>query len=125
LITTVVDSVVTKKVLVEDYTGHLCGNCPDAGVYLNETLKPLYNHSLVVISVHAGFFAGFNPGCAACGIGEPGGSFRTDFNTTAGTAWNTFFGITGNPKGMIDRIDYPTATHSKAYTAWHRQLQRS
>src|SRR4051812_5513690 len=55
------DSIPHKKVLVEDYTGHLCGNCPAAGIYLNDTLKSVYNHCLVIISVHAGFFAGTCP----------------------------------------------------------------
>lgn len=111
------DSVVHKKVLVEDYTGHLCGDCPYAGVYLNDTLKPLYNHCLVVISVHAGFFAGVCPGAFACHGDEPPGAFTSDYNSVAGSAWNTFFAITGNPKGMINRIDYPSA-HSKGYKAW-------
>ena len=105
------DSVVHRKVLAEDYTGHLCGNCPAAGVYLNDTLKELYNHCLVVISVHAGFFATFCPNGFACPGNQPAGAFTTDFNTTVGSDWNTFFGITGNPKGMIDRIGFPTGTH--------------
>ncbi len=112
------DSIPSRKVLVEDYTGHLCGNCPAAGVYLNDTLKALYGHCLVVISVHAGFFAGTCPTAIACPGNQPSGSFTTDFTTPAGNAWNTFFGITGNPKGMINRIDYPGGTHSKALTAW-------
>jgi hypothetical protein len=112
------DSIPSRKVLVEDYTGHLCGNCPYAGIYLNDSLKSIYNHCLVVISVHAGFFAGVCPGAFACLPSAPPGSFTTDFNTTPGSAWNTFFGISGNPKGMINRIDYPTGGHSKGYTAW-------
>jgi hypothetical protein len=114
------DSIPNKKVLVEDYTGHGCGNCPDAGIYLNDTLKPLYNHCLVVISVHAGFFAGTCPNALVCLSmpNPPAGSFETDFNTVPGSAWNTFFGISGNPKGMVDRIDYPNGSHSKTYNAW-------
>src|SRR5205085_12248720 len=81
------DSMPNRNVLIEDYTGHFCGNCPPAGIYLNDTLSAIYNHCLVVISVHAGYYAGFNPGCAACTIGEPGGSFRTDFNSATGSAW--------------------------------------
>lgn len=114
-----VDSVVIRKILVEDYTGHLCGNCPAAGVFLNDQLKPIYNNSLVVISVHAGFFAGPCPNSTAClSTPHPAGSFTTDFNSAPGTVWNTFFGISGNPKGMVNRIDYPSSTHSKGYQAW-------
>ncbi len=115
--TGIADSVIHKKVLVEDYTGHLCGNCPAAGVYLNDTLKQIYGHCLVVVSVHAGFFARVCPN-SPCPGDQPAGSFLTDFRNPVGEGWNTFFGITGNPKGMVDRIGYPTGTHSKAYNAW-------
>ncbi len=116
------DSIPNRKVLVEDYTGHLCGNCPDAGVYLNDTLKAIYNHCLVVVSVHAGYFAGTCPTAFACPGNQPPGAFTTDFNTQSGTAWNTFFGITGNPKGMINRVGYPNATHSKAVSGWATEI---
>jgi hypothetical protein len=87
-------------------------------VFLNDTLKALYGHCLVVVSVHAGFFAGTCPSAFACPGDQPAGAFTTDFNTSIGSTWNTFFGITGNPKGMINRIDYSGGTHSKALTAW-------
>jgi len=114
------DSIVNKKVLVEDYTGHGCGNCPAAGVYLNDTLKPIYNHCLVVISVHAGFFAGTCPNDLICSSfsNPPANSFMTNYACTPGNTWNTFFGISGNPKGMVDRIDFPSGAQSKTYNAW-------
>ena len=40
-----------KKVLAEDYTGILCGNCPYAGIKLNDTIQPAYGDRLVVVSV--------------------------------------------------------------------------
>ncbi len=116
------DSIPNRKVLMEDYTGHACGNCPAAGLYLNDTIKPIYDHCLVVISVHAGYFAGTCPNASVCfslPAARPPGSFETDFNSATGTAWNTFFGISGNPKGMINRIDFPSGSHSKTYTAWN------
>src|SRR6185369_355659 len=85
------DSVVHRKVLLEDYTGHLCGNCPDAEVYLNDSLKPIFNHCLVVVSVHADYFATVCPNGAACPGNQPPGAFTTDFNTTAGTDWFNSF----------------------------------
>lgn len=115
--TGIADSVTHKKVLVEDYTGHLCGNCPAAGVYLNDTLKEIYGHCIVVVSVHAGFFSHVCPN-SPCPGNQPAGSFLTNFSTATGEAWNTFFGITGNPKGMVDRTGYSSGTHSKAYNAW-------
>jgi len=84
---------VTKKVLLEDYTGHLCPNCPIAGRKALD-LQQLYAGKLIVMSVHAGYFA--TP------LGVP---FDDDFRSEAGTAWDEFFGISnaGNPNGMINR----------------------
>jgi hypothetical protein len=116
-----------KRVLVEDYTGHLCGNCPYAGLFLNDTLKPLFGDRLVVMSVHAGWFAYACPhtGASPCpGVSAPAGSFATDFINSTSTAWDTKFGNSsaGNPNGMIDRIDYPS-DNVKYTGTWQANIQ--
>ena len=114
-----------KRVLAEDYTGHLCGNCPYAGVLLNDTIKNTYGDKLVVISVHAGFFAAPCPGGAACTGSAPAGSFATDFRDTISTDWDNFFGASssGNPCGMVDRIDYPGNHEIKSPDQWNGIIQ--
>lgn len=96
-----------KRVLLEDYTGHTCVNCPRAAVTAHELLEQ-YGSSLVVVGVHAGYFA--KPMAAP---------FEYDFRTTAGTAWDDFFGIgkVGNPNGMVDRTGYPSQ-HILSPSAW-------
>jgi hypothetical protein len=85
------------KVLIEDYTGHGCVNCPQAAV-IAEELQELYGDQVVIMSVHAGWFATPNYG------GNP--LFSDDFTTEAGDAWDTYFGIStaGNPNGMVNRV---------------------
>lgn len=85
-----------KKVLLEDYTGHECVNCPGAALLAHD-LQESFCDRVVIISVHAGFFA------------RPSTSnplFADDFRTEAGEAWDTFFGngTQGNPNGLVDRI---------------------
>lgn len=83
-----------KRVLLEDYTGHTCVNCPSAALSTHN-LKGQYGDKLVVIAVHAGFFA------------KPSntGNYTYDFRTPAGTDWDNYFGIgaIGNPNGMVNR----------------------
>lgn len=67
-----------NKVLLEDYTGHTCGNCPRAAEKAEE-LKTLYKDSLIVIAVHAGSFA------------NPTSSYPNDYRTNVGTDWDNFF----------------------------------
>ncbi len=99
---------VPRKVLIEDYTGHTCGNCPKAAISA-DNLENTYHSNVIIIAVHAGFFA--QPGAAP---------YTDDYRSTTGTDWDNFFGIgaAGNPNGMINRKDYPTGNHIKAYSSW-------
>jgi len=45
-----------KKVLVEEFTGVQCVNCPTGSLEL-ENLLSLYGDNLIVVSIHAGDFA--------------------------------------------------------------------
>jgi hypothetical protein len=116
---TTVDTTTTtviRKVLLEDYTGHKCTACPNAATTAN-TIIAANGDKVVVIGVHAGFFA--NPMTT-------GTQYLADFRTTAGDAYDIFFGISavGNPNGMINRKDYSssTTTHVKAYASWATEV---
>ncbi len=97
-----------KRVLLEDYTGHTCVNCPKAAVTAHD-LKETHGDQLVLLAVHAGFFA--NPTAS--------GDFTYDFRSEAGTAWDNFFGVgmVGNPNGLINRRGYPN-NHITAPAGW-------
>ncbi|NVO02660.1 MAG: Omp28 family outer membrane lipoprotein [Bacteroidetes bacterium] len=86
-------NAVIRKVLLEDYTGHMCVNCPTAAVTASD-LKTLYGEKLIVMAVHAGSFAA-----------PYSGAFSYDFRSPAGTEYDATFGISaiGNPNGMVNR----------------------
>lgn len=101
---------VPRKVLVEDYTGHTCGNCPKAALSA-DNLENQYHSNVIILAVHAGFFA------------QPEATpspYTDNFKSQAGDDWDNFFGIgaAGNPNGMINRKDYPAGSHIKAYSNW-------
>lgn len=100
-----------RKVLVEDYTGHKCGNCPRASRAIYD-LKNIYGDNLIVIGVHAGFFATPNPPQAP--------SYTYDFRNTVSTDLDTDFGISlvGNPNGMVNRRKNTDGSHVFPYTSW-------
>ncbi|MES2766958.1 MAG: Omp28-related outer membrane protein [Bacteroidota bacterium] len=90
-----------QKVLIEDYTGFYCGNCPRAAIKAKE-LHELYKEKVVVMAPHVG-----------ATFAKPRKSGEYDFRTEVGNTLNTFFGIdiAGLPKGMINRRGYPTKEH--------------
>lgn len=95
-----------RVVLVEDFTGHRCKNCPKAGKVM-KALDSLYGSSVVGLAIHAGpsSFTGVTT------------DYPTDFTTTSGDELATFFNIFALPMGMVQRMDYPNS-QQKSYTAW-------
>ena len=88
--------VVVQKILIEDFTGQGCGNCPGAAVIAKQ-LQDLYGDQVIVVGVHAGWFAnGGNPWSGA-----------SNFTCTESEELNTTFGndIAGNPNGFVNRTE--------------------
>lgn len=120
------DSIITRtrKVLLEDYTGHTCGNCPKAADAA-EAVVQLYGDRIVVLGVHAGFFSTPVPP-APLPSGAPQGSYFMDFRTIDGTTWDNpqNFGIStvGNPNGMVNR-KIINGNRVVSYTNWASAVQ--
>ncbi len=90
--------VKVRKVLLEEYTGHLCVNCPE-GTKLANDLKQVFGEQLVLLTIHAGDLA--SPSV------EP---YTADYRTTAGTAIYNFYQPIGVPTGMVNRTPYQGST---------------
>ena len=104
-----------RKVLLEDFTGQKCPNCPDAAV-IAHTLQEVYGEQIVIVAVHAGNFA------------IPDGTFTADFRTTEGDELNSFFNISmyGYPMGLINRTEYngyPVVPKENWETAFGLQVE--
>jgi hypothetical protein len=102
--------IVVKRVLIEEFTGHHCPNCP-GGALAVENLIAEYGDQIVAVSVHTNYF------------GRPTVSFPADYRTTAGTAIDIFFGMeAGLPSGMVNRSGYPSGTHSLGPDELHSRV---
>ncbi len=103
-----------RNVLVEDYTGHTCGNCPRAAEILHD-LEVTYGVRIVPLAVHIGFFANTE--------NNPDGSYSTDFKTPEGAAWDAAFGCenAGLPTGLLNRTQNGNA-YPQPYTTWAAQV---
>lgn len=86
------DTLYKRIVLLEDFTGHKCVNCPEAAALANQ-----YSLSrpgqIVIIGVHAGYFA----------TPDGSGHYTADYRTPEGNALNDYFGIMMYPTGLINR----------------------
>lgn len=95
-----------RKVLVEDYTGHKCGNCPRASEAI-KNLEVAYGEQIVPLAIHVGFFA--QPSSS--------GSFTYDFRSDVGNELSSTFGndAAGLPNGNVNRKNNAAPV---SYTAW-------
>ncbi len=98
-------AVVYRKVLIEDFTGHKCQNCPKAASELHR-LDSIYHDKMIPLAIHAGTFANVNV------------TYPDDFRTPEGTTLNSFFGFSAYPNGLVNRSEYGTPTFIKGYDTW-------
>lgn len=94
-----------QKVLIEDYTGHRCGNCPRAHQKLREIIN-LYGDKVIGIALHSGFFADPLPP-----------DYPNDFRTTEAEELVTALGVTQWPIGTVNRTAY-NSNVLLSYDAW-------
>ena len=88
-----------KNVLIEDFTGQKCSNCPLAADKVAE-LQGIYGHDRVIaVSIHGG-------GLSVSEESNP----KVGLANAQGNAYNTYWGVESWPSGLIDRssglLDY-------------------
>lgn len=83
---------VYRKMLIEEFTGHLCVNCP-AGHRTLEQLHQHYGDTLVTVGIH----------CTRLAEPEPGTLYDYDFCTEAGSEISAFYGIDAIPSAIFNR----------------------
>lgn len=99
-----------RTVLVEDYTGFRCPNCPRAAEALKD-LECMYGARVVPLAVHVGE-------TFASPENNPDGSFSTDFRTPIGAAYDAEFGNSlFLPNGLINRKKYD-GFHPQLFNSW-------
>ena len=91
------DTIPIRKILVEDYTGHLCNNCPEAAEILHE-IKNDYCDHIIPLAIHVSSFA--NP------INDS--PFSNNYKTDAGNELDEFYQVSneGLPNGLVNRKKY-------------------
>lgn len=101
------------KILLEDFTGHQCGNCPRAHEQL-EVLEESYGENLIVIAVHAGGFARTFPAAG----------YVPDYTTEMGDELEDHYDadIEGLPVGMVNRRTWQDGKVLQKFAGWGTQI---
>ena len=107
--------ILIKKVLLEDYTGHKCGNCPKA-IDTVDAIEAAYPERVITVSIHSGYYSTYSSAPYKY-------NWVVESPTKPGyNALDEFFQISdqGNPNGMINRKDYDIInfSHVKGIDIW-------
>jgi hypothetical protein len=87
-------STVYRKVLIEEYTGHRCPNCPTGHEKLEELLTR-FGDTLIPVCIHA------------TSLAAPTTEFPDDLRCATGMELANDYQIDGIPAGVINRADEP------------------
>ena len=111
-----------ENILVEDYTGHRCGNCPDAAIVAHD-LKEANPGRVFVASIHAAPGDGFQYVSVEGDSEYP--KYSHEFRTVEGDAYVADIdGFFGNPMGMVNRMyDEDFNTNWKTKSVWAAAVQ--
>lgn len=103
----------SRKIIVFDFTGHKCGNCPRAHENI-ESLLAKYGDAVIPIAIHTTLFA--RPSTTDTTL-----AYHYDFRTDIGDFYGGrnagvgFYGSLDLPIGLVNNL---AADHLSAHTAW-------
>ena len=101
---------LVRKVLILDFTGHKCGNCPK-GHKMITSLEGTYHDAVVPVAIHC---------TSTYAAPEPGTAYAADFRTEEGDYLCTYMDLEGLPSGLINTM--LPASISSAPTEWATQF---
>jgi hypothetical protein len=100
-----------RKILIEEFTGSRCQNCPAAGD-LARSLVADYKGNVILVSIHAGDLA----------TPDPEEGFPYKFTTTEGDELFSYFGIPYTPAAMLNRLNSTNTSKSFDKGAWSAKV---
>lgn len=104
---------VYRKILIEEFTGHMCNNCPQGHEVLHDLLNQ-YGDTLVAVGIH----------CTP--LARPFGSvFSYDFRTEAGDQICNAYSIETIPSAIVNRIQKDGGWPREQWASVVRNVDRS
>ena len=86
---------ITKKVMLEEFTGHQCGNCPTASEIALKLRDNTYAGEMILVTIHAGGLASWDSSAS---------KFNVNYTTAAGDEiFDFFFPADAVPFGLLNR----------------------
>lgn len=91
------DDTISRKVLIEDFTGFQCGNCPEAS-HKSELIVEQFKGRVIPIALHAGPLA------------IPTPIQKYEFRTAETKELAQYYSLSSTPYGLVNRTSYNKQT---------------
>lgn len=112
--------VSNRKIIVEDFTGHKCGNCPDAHRLINQLMQH-YGDKIIPIAIHCGYFSKIN---------IIGTKYLTDFRTETGNYYGGdgegtdqgYYNIQSYPVGLVNSV---SPNDLAPFSSWSTSIENA
>lgn len=96
---------VSRAVLIEDFTGQYCVNCPRATEEIERLIEEYGDTTVIAVAIHSGPFS------------KNQGAF-TPLYTAQGDEYFSHWGLSAQPVGLVDRLTYESVLVPLNYTDW-------
>ncbi|MBR5727149.1 MAG: Omp28 family outer membrane lipoprotein [Muribaculaceae bacterium] len=93
-------AAVSRTVLIEDFTGQRCVNCPNATEAIEQLIEQYGDSGVIAVGIHSGPFARNTNGTTL------------PLWTAEGDEYFSYFGVEQQPSGMVNRLSVSN------YTDW-------
>jgi hypothetical protein len=87
--------VTRKQVLLEEFTGHKCVNCPTASLNIHD-VATAYDHQLIIYNIHEDHWA----------LPDSTGLYTMDFRSPPGKEIFDYFQVLANPMATVNRVSF-------------------
>ena len=103
-------NLMVRKIMLEEFTGHKCPNCPSGTAFANQ-IKSENSGQFFVVAIHnSNDFS----------IPEPP-KYPSDFRTETGEKLRTKYDANGFPVGLLNRIDFGTGS-KVSWVNWKNEV---
>lgn len=99
---------VNRAVLIEDFTGQKCINCPYAALEIEKIVEHYGEENVIAVSIHCGLGMNDTPTAKYQGL-----------MTDTGNEYYAFWGKPGQPAGVVNRSTAQTTD----YSTWSNQVR--
>ncbi len=105
---------ITRKVMLEEFTGHQCGNCPTASEIAVKLRDVTFKDEMILVTIHAGGLASWDSSAS---------KYNVNYTTESGDEiFDFFFPADAVPFGLVNRTQLNANFYLYGQSQWESKV---